>query len=128
MSFQFNSEYFIHKPDPKYRTLRSGKGCYIDQVLGQAWMHQVGLDRVIPRKETVSALNNLWKYNFAPDSGGYALKHREIEKAFRWYAMPGEAGLLMCTWPKGGAIEAIPGDQSRQVKRVKPQTMQIRKS
>ncbi len=112
----FNGEYFIHKPDPKHRALQSGKGCHIDQVLGQAWMHQVGLDRVIPKKETVSALNSLWKYNFTPDAGGYALKHREIEKAFRWYAMEGEAGLLMCTWPKGGATEAIPGDQLRPKK------------
>jgi hypothetical protein len=111
----FDGEYFIHKADPKQRALQSGKGCHIDQVLGQAWAHQVGLERVIPKEETVSALNSLWRYNFAPDAGGYALKHREIEKAFRWYAMPGEAGLLMCTWPKGGALDAIPGQELRPV-------------
>ncbi len=112
----FNGEYFIHKPDPQHRAIQSGPGCHIDQVLGQAWMHQVGLDRVIPKTETVSALNSLWKYNFAPDAGAYAMEHREIEKAFRWYAMPGEAGLLMCTWPRGGAKDAIPGDQLRPEK------------
>jgi hypothetical protein len=111
----FDGEYFIHKPNPKPRALQSGKGCHIDQVLGQAWAHQVGLERVIPKKETVSALHSLWRYNFAPDAGGYSLKHREIEKAFRWYAMPGEAGLLMCTWPKGGALDAIPGQELRPV-------------
>ncbi|WP_197231641.1 GH116 family glycosyl-hydrolase [Novipirellula artificiosorum] len=109
----FDGEYFIHKPDPAKRALNSNKGCHIDQVLGQAWMHQVGLGRVIPQQETVSALNSLWKYNFAPDAGQYSLDHIEIEKAFRWYAMPGEAGLLMCTWPKGGATEAVPGDDLR---------------
>lgn len=112
----FNGEYFMHKPDPGHRALQTGKGCHIDQVLGQAWTHQVGLNRVIPKKETVSALNSLWKYNFATDAGGYSMKHREIEKAFRWYAMPGEAGLLMCTWPKGGALDAIPGKGLRPVK------------
>ena len=73
----------------------------------------MGLGRVIPKQETVSALNSLWKYNFAPDAGQYSLDHIQIEKAFRWYAMPGEAGLLMCTWPKGGALDAIPGDRLR---------------
>ncbi|MGI9456386.1 MAG: GH116 family glycosyl-hydrolase, partial [Aeoliella sp.] len=113
----FNGEYFIHLPDPNHpQALRTGKGCHIDQVLGQSWTHQVGLGRVMPKKETVSALNSLWKYNFAPDAGRYAVEHVQIEKAFRWYAMPGEAGLLMCTWPKGGAEEAIPGDQLRPSK------------
>ncbi|QDV40498.1 hypothetical protein Enr13x_03040 [Stieleria neptunia] len=109
----FDGEYFIHKPDPTVRALNSNKGCHIDQVLGQAWMKQVGLGRVIPKRETVSALHSLWKYNFAPDAGQYALDHIQIEQAFRWYAMPGEAGLVMCTWPKGGATDAIPGDRLR---------------
>lgn len=113
----FNGEYFIHKPDPKHpRALQSGEGCHIDQVLGQAWMSQIGLDRVVPKKETVSALESLWKYNFSPDAGTYAIKHREVEPAFRWYAMEGEAGLLMTTWPKGDAKKAIPGDSLRPEK------------
>jgi len=107
----FNGEYFIHKPDPKKpRMLNTNDGCHIDQVFGQGFAHQVGLgERIVPTRETVSALRSLWKYNFAPDAGGYALKHRDIGRAFRWYAMPGEAGLLMCTWPKGGAHKAVPG-------------------
>ena len=28
---------------------------------------------------------------------------------------PGEAGLLMCTWPKDGALDAIPGQELRPV-------------
>ena len=109
----FDGEYFFHKPTEGIRALNTNKGCHIDQVLGQAWMHQVNLGRVFPKRETVSALNSLWKYNFAPNAGQYSLDHVEIEQAFRWYAMPGEAGVLMCTWPKGGATEAIPGDRLR---------------
>jgi len=117
VSVLFDGEYFVHRPDPNMpKALRTGKGCHIDQVLGQAWAHQVGLERVIPKDETVSALKSLWRYNFAPDAAGYAVAHREIEQAFRWYAMPGEAGLLMCTWPKGGATDAIPGDRLRSAK------------
>ena len=110
----FNGEYFIHKPDPDYpHAIRTGKGCHIDQVMGQWWAHQVGLGRVIPKNETESALHSIWKYSFAPDAAQYALDNIAIENAFRWYAMPGEAGLLICTWPKGGAVEAIPGGKLR---------------
>jgi uncharacterized protein (DUF608 family) len=109
----FDGEYFIHKPDPKKNGLNTNKGCHIDQVLGQSWAHQVGVGRILPKKETVSALHSIWTYNFAPDAGQYALDHVEIEASFRPYAMPGESGLLMTTWPKGGAIEAVPGSKLR---------------
>jgi len=93
----FDTEYFINKPDPKHLdAINSGTGCEIDQVFGQSWAFQVGLPRVLPQKETVSALKSLWRYNFTPDVGPY----RNAYKAGRWYAMPGEAGLLMCSFPR----------------------------
>jgi uncharacterized protein (DUF608 family) len=111
----YNGEYFIHKPDPgKPQMINTNTGCHIDQVFGQSFAWQVGLrERIVPRKETVNALNHLWKYNFTPDAGGYALKHRAIGETFRWYAMEGEAGLLMTTWPRGGGDKAIPGKGPR---------------
>ena len=93
----FDEGYFINKVDPKHLdAINSGTGCEIDQVFGQSWAFQVGLPRVLPEKETRSALRSLWRYNFTPDVGPY----REAYKAGRWYAMPGEAGLLMCTFPR----------------------------
>jgi non-lysosomal glucosylceramidase len=93
----FEGEYFINKPDPKRAdTINSGSGCHIDQVFGQSWAFQVGLGRVLPEKETVSALKALWRYNFTPDVGPF----RAANKPGRWYAMPGEGGLLMCTFPR----------------------------
>jgi len=93
----FDGEYFINKPDPKHLdAINSGTGCEIDQVFGQSWAFQVGMGRVLPQREAVSALKSLWRYNFTPDVGPY----RKAYKAGRWYAMPGEAGLLMCTFPR----------------------------
>jgi non-lysosomal glucosylceramidase len=93
----FDGEYFINKVDPKHPdAINSGTGCEIDQVFGQSWAFQVGLPRVLPRKETVSALKSLWRYNFSPNVGPY----RDIYKPGRWYALAGEAGLLMCSFPR----------------------------
>ena len=93
----FDGDYFINKVDPQHLdAINAGTGCEIDQVMGQSWAFQVGLPRVLPEKETRSALRSLWKYNFSPDVGPY----RTHYQAGRWYAMAGEAGLLMCSFPR----------------------------
>jgi uncharacterized protein (DUF608 family) len=104
----FDGEHFVHRPDPAHPEANStGAGCHIDQVLGQAWAHQVGLGRILPEAETRSALRALYRYNFAPDVGPYRTYMEARIPGGRWYALPGEAGLLMCTWPKGGAETAV---------------------
>lgn len=93
----FNGEYFQNTVDPAHLdAINSGSGCEIDQVLGQSWAFQVGLPRVLPKKETLSALRSLWTYNFAPDVGPF----KAVYNKGRNYAEAGEAGLLMCTFPK----------------------------
>lgn len=90
--------YFIQRADPAHaRAVGSYNGCEIDQVFGQHWAFQVGLRRIISPAHVVRALQSLWTYNFTPDVGPY----RRVHKPGRWYAMPGEAGLLMVTFPKG---------------------------
>ncbi len=94
----FNGEYYFQVGDPAHTSeVGSYDGCEIDQVLGQSWAFQVGLDRVLSEKNTKTALESLWKYNFALDAGLY----RKQLGSGRVYAMEGEAGLLMCSWPKG---------------------------
>lgn len=93
----FEGDYFLNLPDPQHpEAINSGSGCHIDQVMGQHWAWQVGLDRVTPPRETVSALKSLWRFNFAPDVGPY----RDVNKQGRWYALAGDGGLLMCTFPR----------------------------
>ena len=94
----FNGDYFVQIPDPKHKdSVGSYDGCEIDQVMGQSWAHQVGLGRVFPQEQNRKALEAIYRYNFTPDVGPY----RNAHKPGRWYAMPGEAGLLMCSWPHG---------------------------
>jgi len=93
----YNGEYFISIPDPKHMdTVNSGDGSYIDQVYGQSWAFQVGLPRVLPEKETRTALANLWKNNFSPDAGSYFIAHKQGRR----FVTAGDAGLIMCTFPR----------------------------
>ena len=94
----WNGEYFIHDVDRNH--LPPGNhyadGCLSDQIFGQAWAHQVGLGYLYPRANVLSALHSIWTYNWAPDVRGY----NQAYEPWRWYAYPGEPGLLLCTWPK----------------------------
>lgn len=93
----WDGEYFIQVVDlqkhPKYQY---EKGCLSDQLFGQGWAHQLGLDYIYPSLNVKEALRSIWKYNWAPDIGPYNATH----KPERWFASPGEAGLFTCTWPK----------------------------
>ncbi len=100
----FNGEYFIQIEDPQHKDkIGVGSGCYIDQVFGQTWSHWVGLGRLFDRDKQLSALRALWKYSFVPDVGPF----RDQFVPGRWYAVAGDAGLIMCSWPKGGKNPAF---------------------
>ncbi|MBK8979868.1 MAG: hypothetical protein IPM29_28555 [Planctomycetes bacterium] len=94
--------FFVQVEDPDHTdAIGVGKGCYIDQVIGQGWAHQVGLGRLWDAELTRRALRALWIHNFAPDVGPVRASRPEHVRG-RPYALAGDAGLLMCTWPLGG--------------------------
>ena len=98
----YNGEFFIQIEDPKHKNaIGVGAGCYIDQVFGQGWAYQLGLGRLYNKEMINSSLESLWKYNFVPDMGPL---RDSISPSIngRPYALAGDAGLVMCTWPKGG--------------------------
>ena len=102
----FNGEYYVQIADKDHlKTVGSHNGCEIDQIFGQSWAHQVGLGRILDQDHVKKALGSLWRYNFTPDVGPYRAKY----KPGRWYAMAGEGGLLMCSWPKGDATRVATG-------------------
>ena len=95
----YNGEFYEQIEDPQHLdAIGVGKGCYIDQVMGQFWANQLGLGRLYRASHQKSALRALWKYNFVPDYGSF----RQGFTRGRHYATRGDSGLLMCTWPKGG--------------------------
>lgn len=98
----FNGEFFFNKLDNEHLDApNTNRGSHIDQMLGQSWMRQVGLPRILPKDETKKALASIFKYHFQKDVGKY-LDTATI-KNVRFYALPKEAGTIMTTFPKGGA-------------------------
>lgn len=98
----WNGEYFIQCVDlDKYPKHQYGNGCLSDQLFGQGWAHQLGLGYLYPPQYVKTALQSVWKYNWAPDVGPYYAEH----KPERIFAYPGEPGLLICTWPKSTYLD-----------------------
>ncbi|MCL3780930.1 hypothetical protein EMN47_11105 [Prolixibacteraceae bacterium JC049] len=101
----FNGEYFIQKLDPEHLDApNSNIGCHTDQLLGQYWSTQVGLGDILPNDKVKTALKSIMKYNYVDNYGKYLGSAKIPIK--RWYADDDEAGVIMCTFPKGGTDKA----------------------
>ncbi len=81
-----------------------GPGSHIDMCLGDFWLAQVGLPPIGEPAHLRRAMDSLFKYNFVPDMGVF--RERTKPHAGRYYALAGEGGLVMATWPHGGLPEA----------------------
>jgi uncharacterized protein (DUF608 family) len=101
----YNGEYFIQKLDPEHLDApNTNIGCHIDQLLGQYWSTQVGLGDIVPNDQVKTALKSIMKYNYVEHYGNY-LASADIPIS-RWYADEDEQGVIMCSFPKGGADKA----------------------
>jgi len=102
----WTGEYFIQKIDPDHaKVINSGGGCHIDQMFGQSLAGQLGLPRVFALDQSKTALQKLYRYNFAPDPADYRKRNTDIPGA-RIYAEAHEPGVIMTTWPHCGADTA----------------------
>jgi uncharacterized protein (DUF608 family) len=95
----------LEKEGPKYQY---GSGCLSDGVLG-SWMAMVcGVGQVLDPGKVTSHLASVHRYNLKKDLSAHANPQRPS------YAYGAEGGLLLCTWPKGGA-PALPFVYSNEV-------------
>jgi len=72
-----------------------GSGCLSDQVFGQLLAHTVGLGYILPEEHVRSAVGAIYRHNFRSELTG----HENVQRTF---ALGHEAGLVLCSWPKGG--------------------------
>lgn len=83
----------LEREGPKYQY---GSGCLADGVLGD-WLARVsGLPAVLDPRKVARHLAAVHRHNFREDLSGHANPQRPA------YALGDEAGLLLCTWPRGG--------------------------
>ncbi len=92
----WNGHYFIQDVDlKKHPKFQYATGCLSDQLFGQTWSYLVGLGELYEPEKVNTTFQSIWKYNWAPDVGPQIRKY--IPE--RTYAVPGEPGLFICTWP-----------------------------
>ncbi|PCJ62549.1 MAG: hypothetical protein COA79_03290 [Planctomycetota bacterium] len=95
----------LKEEGPKYQY---GDGCLSDGAIG-AWMAEVcGLGEILDPKKVKSHLLAVFKYNFKKDFSNHANPQRPT------YCMNDEAGLLLCTWPRGNRL-SLPFPYSEEV-------------
>ncbi|HUU54693.1 MAG TPA: GH116 family glycosyl-hydrolase [Armatimonadota bacterium] len=114
----FNGEYYEQKVNPRAREawpkrLRGlseahgrddrfgwpkwqvGKGCLSDQLIGQWYAEMLGLGSLYDRRHVRRALRSIFRHNWRASLSDHP-------GLLRLYALDGEAGLLIATWPRGG--------------------------
>jgi hypothetical protein len=93
----WNGEYFTQDVNLEdHPMFQYGDGCLADQLFGQSWAHQLDLGYIYPQDQVRSALDSIWRYNWAPDVALQAAQHAPM----RVFANAGESGLFTCTWPR----------------------------
>jgi hypothetical protein len=72
-----------------------GSGCHCDQVIAQWHANICGLGEIFDPVKVKKSLHSIFRNNFKKPL-------RDFTNACRIYGLNDEAGLVICTWPKGG--------------------------
>lgn len=104
----FNGEYYRQViDDVDAHRYQYGDGILSDQLLGQFHAYVNGLGDLLPREHLQSALEAIVRHNLRGD----LTEHENLQRV---YALNGEGGLLLASWPRGGQ-PAIPFVYSDEV-------------
>lgn len=95
----FNGEYYEHHiPEGESKVAQLGKGCLVDQLVGQYLAHTANLGYVLNQDHVQTTLQSIMKYNLVSDFS-------EHFNTFRSFALGNEKGLIMASYPKGDLLD-----------------------
>ena len=95
----FNGEYYEQIiPAGRSRTAQLGKGCLVDQLVGQYLAHTAGLGYVLDKVHEQKTLESILKYNWVSDFNNHT-------NTFRSFALGKEQGLIMASYPHGELLD-----------------------
>lgn len=98
----FNGEYYEHHiPEGTTKVAQLGKGCLVDQLVGQYLAHTTGLGYVLDKNNVQTTLKSIMKYNYVDN-------FNEHFNTFRSFGLGNEAGLIMASYPKEGTLLDFP--------------------
>ncbi len=102
----WNGEFFFIDPDPAHpESPGTYGGCPLEQLMGQSWAYNVGLGDIIdPQKANHRHRPRCGSTTTRTDTGGHIARRF---RGGRWYAMAGEPGLIMCSFPNGHGEDAL---------------------
>ena len=95
----------LNREGPKYQY---GTGCLSDVVLGFWLARMCGLGEIADTAKVKSTLAAIYRYNLKRDLTDHPNPQRPA------FAMGEDGGLLLCTWPRGGAL-SLPFVYSNEV-------------
>ncbi len=98
----FNGEYYEHHiPGGASKVAQLGKGCLVDQLVGQYLSHTTDLGYVLEQGHVQTTLKSIMKYNYLDN-------FNEHFNTFRSFGLGNEAGLIMASYPKEGTLLDFP--------------------
>ncbi len=95
----FNGEYYEHIiPEGHNKIAQLGKGCLVDQLVGQYLAHTTGLGYVLDSTNVSKTLESIMKYNWVDNFNNHI-------NTFRSFGVGEEAGLIMASYPHGELLD-----------------------